>query len=143
MCSSNAPTACPRATTPHRPALVFPLGSVGAWGASFRWERADLSAPQHLRTEGKVAGWEEVTMPAGSFRALRVELLTSAFAVSQAGRFFPDLRQFGGIAETYWYAPQASSFVKHIERRYVGPVLIERRSLELAAFSAAPSPPNY
>ena len=52
----------------------------------------------------KVVGWEDVTVPAGKFRALRVE---------SEGRFQRvDTAISGTAKETAWYAPEVKRYVK-------------------------------
>ena len=52
----------------------------------------------------EVIGWEDVTVPAGTFRALRLE------ARGTTRRY--DLNVTGPLRNTYWYAPKAQRWVK-------------------------------
>jgi hypothetical protein len=56
------------------------------------------------RYDVKVAGWEDVVVPAGKFRALKLE------ALGVVRRY--DLNTFGNVKTTIWYAPQAARWVK-------------------------------
>jgi len=56
----------------------------------------------HKRTV-KVAGWEEIAVPAGKFRALRVE----AEGRYEAGR------ASGLVREVFWYVPEIKRWAKH------------------------------
>src|SRR5260370_11907006 len=53
--------------------------------------------------EGKVVGWEQVTVRAGPYKAMRVEI--NDRLIGRAGA--ADL-----ISVTYWYAPEVNRFVK-------------------------------
>jgi hypothetical protein len=59
-------------------------------------------------TQGRVVGWETVMVPAGTFKALRVEINSnrnaSANAVSEPAR----------VLYVAWYAPEAKRTVRHV-----------------------------
>jgi hypothetical protein len=82
----------------------FPLYEGKSWDQTFKWQVQDsmgVVGTTHMR--GKVAGWEEVQVPAGGFKALRVDVNGRSH-----GR--------GGVVDsmklTYWWAPEVSRFVK-------------------------------
>jgi hypothetical protein len=89
--------------------LQFPL-YVGAT-YQLAWElenpRFNRQSGRHERTV-KVVGWESVTVPAGTFRALKV--------VSQGThRTFLgySIASPGEVKDTYWYVPQVKRWVKY------------------------------
>ena len=57
----------------------------------------------------KPMGWEQVTVPAGSFRALRVEVAGSRGSDPDP---FWQPKQAGRFVHTIWYAPEARRYVK-------------------------------
>ena len=88
-----------------RPLLVFPFPLIPgkSWSDETRWQIPDLSLTGRSVLAGKVGEWEEVTVPAGTFHALRVDV-----RIRGIGR--------GGWNDTtyitYWYAPECNRFVK-------------------------------
>jgi hypothetical protein len=90
--------------------FVFPLYPGKTWVSDFDWEQRG-AAPVKGKGEdrGKAIGWEEVTVPAGTFRALKVEVTS---------RFFGK----GGMADeataTFWYSPKVNRFVKFDYRSF-------------------------
>ncbi len=62
--------------------------------------------PFELRNERKVRviGWETVAVPAGTFRALRIE--------SEGSFQRTDIAVSGSAKETAWYAPEVKRYVK-------------------------------
>ena len=71
--------------------FTYRLAVLGAW-AGRSWYDIE------------VVGWEDVTVPAGTFRALRLE------ARGSTRRY--DLGVTGPLRNTYWYAPKAQRWVK-------------------------------
>ena len=85
----------------------FPLAPGRQYSAAWEMRRPRAGA-FHVRHERKVnvVGWEDIEVPAGKFRALKV----------QADGHF---RRFDRIASdearnTYWYVPQVKRWVKHV-----------------------------
>jgi hypothetical protein len=85
----------------------FPLSPGLQYSAAWEMRRPRAGA-FHVRHERKVnvVGWEDIEVPAGKFRALKV----------QADGHF---RRFDRLASdearnTYWYVPQVKRWVKHV-----------------------------
>jgi hypothetical protein len=98
--------------------FAFPLYPGKTWEDSYDWEMKG-AAPVKGKAEdrGKVLGWEDVQVPAGTFHALKVEVNS---------RFYGK----GGMADDatlfYWYAPQVNRFVKFDYRSiYEGALVAE------------------
>lgn len=96
--------ADPKMTGRHIP-LSFPLAPGKTWSFKYSYN------PQHSRDvfveqTASVVGWEEVSVPAGRFRALKVVHDGTYRAIDSA---FP---WSGTIQEIYWYAPEARRVVK-------------------------------
>jgi hypothetical protein len=61
-------------------------------------------------SQGRVIGWDSVTVPAGTFKALRVELNSNRNpSASSAAQGAPARIQY-----VLWYAPDAKRTVKHV-----------------------------
>lgn len=90
---------------PDQGLLRFPLRPGDAHEANYevRFPRQGLYDVKHAR-HVKVVGWEEVTVPAGKFRALQV--------VSEGTFERVDRNIAGNVREVMWYAPQVKRYVK-------------------------------
>ena len=103
--------------------FAFPLYPGKTWEDSYDWEvRGAAPVKGKADDRGKVVGWEEVQVPAGNFRALKVEV---------ESRFYGK----GGMADDstliYWYAPQVNRFVKFDYRSiYEGTLVAEIGQLQ-------------
>ena len=90
--------------------LQFPL-YVGAT-YKLAWElenpRFNRRSGRHERTVN-VVGWESVTVPAGTFRALKV-------VAEGTHRTFLgySIASPGAVKDTYWYVPQVKRWVKYV-----------------------------
>jgi len=63
--------------------------------------------------EVTVVGWEEVIVPAGKFRALKIE--------ADGGFFRLDGPQRGTVKSAYWYVPEVKRWVKYaVEQTMLG-----------------------
>ena len=87
--------------------LQFPLSPGKQYPAA--WEiRRPRAGAFHVRHERKVTvvGWEDIEVPAGKFRALKV----------QADGHFRRIDKLGSdeARNTYWYVPQVKRWVKHV-----------------------------
>lgn len=92
---------------PHVGTFRFPLVPGASWPANFENTIPRLGAFQvkHERTV-KVVGWEEVEVPAGKFRALKIEVTGSFQRIDRA---------ISGSAKTLiWYVPGVKRWVKWI-----------------------------
>jgi hypothetical protein len=134
----------------------FPMHVDDDWSAE--WTDPRRSGNQisaHFRRTYKVVGWEDVTVPAGTFHALKVEAKGTAEAtmvvpsvaggavISSPGNATTVTHaQTGGTGvlriTTYsaeYYAPEVKHFVKTVEEQYNSSnVMIERDTHELASF---------
>jgi hypothetical protein len=101
----NAVTLPGRVFSPHTGWLIFPLRSGASYRAAF--EVVQLKRDHKVRHEYqvKVMGWEEVTVPAGKFRALKVE---SEGSFQRADDAFVS----GKARSVIWYAPEVRRWVK-------------------------------
>jgi len=89
---------------PHSAMLRFPMRPGDSWPSRYKltFPREDYSTEQDRIA--KVQGWEEVQVPAGRFRALKV--------VAEGSSKRSDRPVWGYVREVMWYAPQVKRYVK-------------------------------
>ena len=103
----------------------FPLSPGQTWTQSAHWETPDLNVAGTEEVRGKVIGWQMVKVPAGNYKALRVEIRDRI--VGTGGVY--DL-----VTLTYWYVPDVNRFVKYSYHSvYEGEVLAEMVSYKPVA----------
>ena len=86
--------------------LRFPLAVGKSWDFSYTFNGKPGSVTE-IKQTATVKGWETVKVPAGTFRALRVEH-QGYYATFENGSTWS-----GRIRETFWYAPSALRIVIH------------------------------
>ena len=149
-------------TVINRP-LVFPLALGKTWTVSYVENNPN---PQHVReafdVAYKVAAWEDMTTPAGSFKTLRIEgkgnwvadvqqrVQTNAVvanhgaAVAQSSQNVIQgaQRATGRVYHVVWYAPEVKRWVKSRDETFDSSgQASEREESELTAFHLAPATP--
>ncbi len=92
--------------TPHFPANKFPVSKGDVWEG--KSTRADLVADERAEytVSAKAAGIEEVTVPAGNFRTMKIVVNTQYRVSNRVGV------GSGKRTEIFWYTPGISKFVK-------------------------------
>jgi len=91
---------------PPYPALPFPLYAGKTWHSYINATDPATGRVNRVRIDGKVLGWERVTVPAGQYDTLKIERYVYA---GNAAFFRGEER----IREYDWYAPQAGFVVRH------------------------------
>ncbi len=86
--------------------LRFPLTTGKTWDFGYTFNGKPGSVTE-IKQTATVKGWETVKVPAGTFRALRVEH-QGYYATFENGSTWS-----GRIRETFWYAPSARRIVVH------------------------------
>jgi hypothetical protein len=96
------------AYTPAYPRFAFPLAIGKAWETEVRTNPIGIVGQGTLlqRVSGIARGWERVTVPAGIFTALRIDLAIDWRDTAQA-------TIWGNSAETFWYATEVRNAVFH------------------------------
>ena len=92
---------------PFYPSFSFPLAAAKTWEKQNTYTRnyeADRKVTSKMNA--KVLGWEKVTVPAGTFDALKIEVTSVYNGENLRGRWS------GRSTDTIWYAPEAKHFVK-------------------------------
>lgn len=148
-----------RETVVNRP-FAFPLAIGKSWEVDYTEtppaNRAHSS--EHWHSNFKVTGWEDVTVPAGTFHALKIEAEGSwtavlAPAVSGASGARVDARGATTVIQTnrttaapysgrsykaFWYVPAVKRWVKADEEYYdSGGVRNEKYVSELVSYKVA------
>lgn len=95
------------------------------WSSSFDTVLADGKRVDSLALEFHVVGWEPVTVPAGTFRALKT-----------VGRSQRPNTAYTSEAES-WFAPEAGRRVKLVEKNYLDGRLVTTLVNELVEFRLA------
>lgn len=112
---------------PHNGVLRFPLRPGDSWHSDYevKFPRRGAFDVKHDRVV-KVVGWEDVQVPAGRFRALKV--------VSEGSFQRLDRSLAGTASDTVWYVPEVKRYVKWTfeSRGYRG--RIEWWTLELVQY---------
>jgi len=96
----------------------FPLYPNKTWVNDYSWRIIGASASSgRAQDTGRVFGWEDVTVPAGTFHCIKAEVNT---------RFYGK----GGMADesqlTYWYAPKVNRSVRFdYHSNYEGSVMAQ------------------
>lgn len=81
----------------------FPLTPGKTWTGESKFRVPDIAQAGRVEVTGRVGEWEQLTVPAGAIRALRVDVTTRAI-----GRLGLNIT----VTMTYWYAPPFNRFVK-------------------------------
>jgi len=89
--------------TPNYPTGQFPLSEGSKWSGRVTILYAG-PAPLHQEFEARAEGWERVTVPAGTFDAIRISV-RGHFSVT-------GVAASGDVTDVYWYAPAVRQFVK-------------------------------
>jgi hypothetical protein len=102
----------------QRPDLKFPLSAGQKWTYEFVTRPPGSKFDQRRSAEVNVAGMEQVTTPAGSFKAYRLIRSESWSTGSQRG-------SRGSSTTTYFYSPETRSIVKSSNMNENNPGTVE------------------
>jgi hypothetical protein len=86
---------------PMVPNYSFPLSPGKRWEGKYTFPSAATGARVNVSQQGRVEGWEEIKVPAGTFKAVKMTLTRDFDGVSPSGMRFS--RRF---EVTNWYAPE-------------------------------------
>jgi len=98
-------------TTPFEPHLSFPLEVGKTWEQEVTYTRNFDDRKVVASLKAKVVGWEKVSVPAGTFDALKIMIdgpYNGSSSSPSGGRWS------GQRSETLWYSPEAKTTVKLI-----------------------------
>lgn len=92
-------------TKPIPQVFSFPLQIGSSRPISFEMQRPRTAMPPTLfEMTVKVAGWEDISVPAGRFRAIRI--------VSEGSFTRADMIRAVSVRYTYWYVPEVRRWAK-------------------------------
>ncbi len=142
----------------NRP-LDFPLNIGKSWDVGYAEDHPNRAhARETFDTKMKVIGWESITVPAGTFRALKIEgeghwSADIAPAVTAAAVTRADQQGAASVLQTdrvvagtvggrlykaFWYVPEVKRYVKTDEEYFdANGVRTEQAMEELTAFKVA------
>jgi len=145
-------------TVVNRP-RSFPLNIGKTWDVEYTEDHPNRQhSSEHMRTAYKVSGWEDVTVPAGTFHAVKIEAdgeWSAAIAPAVAGasgtrvdaQGTTTVVQTGKIAprtisgrtyKAFWYVPAVKKWVKSVEEYYdANGVRNERNADELESYKVS------
>jgi hypothetical protein len=92
---------------PAEPYLAFPLEHGKEWGGRYHFQSPQTSRTVDAELYGKAVEWESVTVPAGTFKALKITY--SGTWGTMAGAF----RVGGQYVRAGWYVPEMKQFVRY------------------------------
>jgi hypothetical protein len=143
----------------NRP-FVFPLKEGKTWETDYTEDHPNKDhKSERFHSTYRVTGWEDVDVPAGHFRAMKVEVegnwkaelessvsVASSTQVKQSGstvvmqsQKVPQRSAMGRLYKAFWYVPQVKRAVKSIEEYYdAGGTRNERYTDELESFKVSP-----
>lgn len=146
-------------TVVSRP-LLFPLKEGKSWVTDYSEDHPNKEHKrEQFHTDYSVVGWENIEVPAGHFKAIKIEAeghwkaelessvnVISSTQAKQSGSTIvmqsqkvPQRLATGRIYKAFWYVPEVKRFVKFIEEYYdAGGIRNERYTNELESFKVSP-----
>jgi hypothetical protein len=122
-----------KTTLPYYPNFSFPLWVGKTWKGSVAFASTDQPGKEvHAELEARVVGFESVTVPAGTFFALKIVLGGPYRAQNLEGNWT------GRIEDTLWYAPQVRNAVRYEYRDTTGSSLYNHEIHELVNYWLVP-----
>jgi hypothetical protein len=145
-------------TIVNRP-LYFPLKEGKSWETDYSEDHPNKEHKnEHFHTSYTVIGWEDIDVPAGHFKAIKIEAegqwkaelessvnVVSGAQVRQSGstivmqsQKIPQQSGTGRLYKAFWYVPQVKRYVKSIEEYYnAGGFRNERYTSELESYNVS------
>ena len=94
--------------TSSNPLLRFPAKPGDRYAGDYVARNDRRGSHIEHRRDMRVAGWETVTVPAGTFRALRIE------ANGSYSTLWGGYSSNGTVEVTFWYVPEVRRWVKYV-----------------------------
>jgi len=95
----------------QRKLLSFPLQMGATWSYSYEYSTSDGTGKIREDLKCKIVGWEQVTVPAGTYWALRIEEKGWSNNLSPN---VPLTARSAQLDRTFWYSPEIKYLVKSI-----------------------------
>ncbi len=122
-----------KTASPFYPNFSFPLWVGKTWKSRVVFDNtAEQGKEVRAELEARVVGYESVTVPAGTFQALKI-VMTGQYR----GRN-PEFNWLGRIEDTLWYSPIVRNAVRYEYRDTVGTGTHNHEIHELVRFWLAP-----
>jgi Caspase domain len=106
----------PDAISGRRKMLIFPFNPPERWSYSYEFPTNRGTGKSRDDLDSKVAGWEQVTVPAGTFWAVKVE------QKGWRNNLSPDViswaRQATRLDFTFWYSPETKSIIQLTRKQF-------------------------
>jgi len=99
----------------HRKFLSFPLEAGATWSYSYEYPTGDGRGRFRDDFNCKVVGWEQVTVPAGTYWALRID--QTGWSNNVSPNVPATMRAAARLDRTLWYSPETKFIVKSELRR--------------------------
>lgn len=117
--------------SPYYPRYAFPLVPGKAWTVDATGENSAAGKRWRYQFKGKALGREKVTVPAGEFDTIKIEVIGYYQGEEAGGR-----GGSGQSKEVIWFAPSVNNFVKleYQDTNWQG-AIFNRDIWELKAFS--------
>jgi hypothetical protein len=124
--------------------LSFPLSIGKTWEVEFTEDNPNRKySSVQMRTAYRAVGWEDVTVPAGRFRALKIEADMAwsgviALSVAGAAGSIAPTTDSGRSYAAIWYVPEVKKWVKTVEISYdANGVRSGQRAQELESYKVS------
>jgi hypothetical protein len=128
----EAPQAT-KTTLPFYPNFAFPLSVGKTWKAAVVFESTDQPGKEvRAVLEARVVGFESVTVPAGTFQAMKIVMSGNYRARNLEHDWV------GRIEDTLWYSPQARNAVRYEYKDTVGVSTYNHEIHELVRYWLVP-----
>jgi hypothetical protein len=116
---------------PMIPNFSFPLAAGKQWQGRYTFFNPAAGGQVNGAQQGRVEGWEEIKVPAGTFKTLKVSNARTVEATPLGAGGRSVMRAF---QVTFWYAPEVRWFVR---REIRSPGFVDDTA-ELVSFKRAP-----
>ena len=117
---------------PYYPRYAFPLEVGKTWEQKVIFTRTYETDRKVVATlKGTVLGWEQVTVPAGTFNALKIEVKGWYNGSNYRGTWS------GRMADTIWYVPELKNAAKWIYQDTTGTQTFNHDIWELVEYKPA------
>lgn len=111
----------------NKPWRVWPLEVGRKWKYDGDWIKTSTGTLSNTKQDVEVVSFEEVTVPAGTFMAFKIEHKGGSDrpSTSRPGQYV-----YTPQIDTYWYAPSVKADVKHIGKSDYDNTIVELVSYE-------------
>ena len=113
---------------PAQTNLSFPLQPGKEWGGRYKYPSSQTSETVDAQMDAKALDWESVTVPAGTFKALKIAY------TGRWGMMRGPYRIGGEFVRTGWYVPEIRQFARWENKVYGANAVQVDVVLELASF---------